>query len=493
MFRYNETSQVCSFIQNLLRSKNVPLIPILRNPKGLFSGGKIPKGFSYIHDGYFYLGQGDDGDPIRQSRYNFGEKYSNLTNNYIPTESYYSSELHEYLGEYLRAYRDTYRIDLMGLYNCFSNRLISKVSLPMEVREDTASDSNEKVTTFTTWYKFSAPNDSYKITCFPIKFNMEYKIKIYGAISGNITLQPIFYHRGDYLRLSFSQSDPIVFKPETAVYDNNLTYELKLAEALDKLTSEYELPAGEDRASFEKYLISNEKYLYLFVQVPKSQDLQISVIEEAEYFQIVNNTLLNLRVNYNVPFSDRLLEFLTDSVITPRDVIKQDITRVQTILMSDDFKKKYYRELLNSPLYTPGKSSTPESATSVEKDISSVLNGHYNKLKRFVNMTEEEKRNREGELTQVPPFNIIIPDSVEVKDKEANESDEPKYLAYYPTPGEYDDTMRVLLYSIFSGCSMPDNPDQKIPDFTGYVDKDVEFLLLRSVTSDSLKRQLMEV
>ena len=466
MFRYNESSQTCNFIQNLLRSKNVPMVPILRDPEGLFDGKGIPEDFSYIHDGYFYLGKD------QKEKYDFGKKYPNLTNNYIPTESYYSSELHEYLGEYLRAYRDTYKVDLMGLYNCFSNRLVSKVSLPMVVRADTSSSEEKKTTSFTTWYEFKDPNDNYKITCFPIKFNMEYKIKVYGAIKGNIVLQPIFYHKGDYLKLSYIQNElgkPIVFKSETFVYTNNLTYELNLNNIADKIANGYE--KNED-TEFKKYLIDNEKYLYLFVQIPQSQNLQISVIEEAEYFQVTNNTLLNLEnTTYNVPFSDRLLEFLTDNVITPYDPIKQNITRIQTILLSGDFKKKYYKELLNSPLYTPAEYD-PESEESKQN---AVIKGHYNKLKRFIHLTADEKTASDGEDTQVPPFNIIIA---------SNET-------YYPIPGEYDDTMRVILYSIFSNIKLEGG--QNIPDFIGYVDKDVENLLMKCVVSKELKQKLREI
>ena len=495
------------------------MVPILRDPEGLFDNEGIPKGFSYIHDGYFYLGQGteiiekDNKEkeeitlpPIKQSKYNFSQKYPNLTNNYIPTESCYSSELHEYLGEYLRAYRDTYKIDLMGLYNCFSNRLISKVSLPMAIREEnTQGSSGLQATSFTTWYQFKDPNDNYKITCFPIKFNMEYKIKIYGAINGTVTLQPIFYHDGDYLRLVVEQindNKPLVFNSEARVYDNNLTYRLNLKDTINKFSpapvidpnlkpEEKQQEQKQLQSQLKKYLIENEKYLYLFVQVPQSQDLQISVIEEAEYFQVTNNTLLNLNgIDYNVPFSDRLLEFLTENVITPYDPIKQDITRVQTILLSSDFKRKYYRELFNSPLYTAiyNREATKEKPYTEKEKQDAVIRGHYNKLKRFINLTDEEKQDNNGKDIQIPSFNIIIADKVKDNDNDETYSSVP----YYPTPGEYDDTMRVILYSIFNNVKIG-NGEQNILDFTGYVDKDVENLLMKCVVSKELKQRLMEI
>ena len=480
MFKYNETSQVYSFIQSLLRSKNVPMLPILRDPEGLFNNKGIPEYFSYIHDGYFYLGKN------RKAPYIFGEKYANITNNYIPTESYYSSEMHEYLGEYLRAYRDTYKIDLMGLYNCFSNRLISKVALPISVREVEEKEGKKKKS-FATWYKFNSPNDNYKVTCFPIKYNMEYKIKIYGSTNTNILLQPIFYSNGDYLEMPYN-SYPLIFDLTTQIYDNDFSYTLNLSDTVKKFlfnisknnneetTLETFEPKEKDVKELAKYLLENEKYLYLFVQTSQTSDLRMSVIEEAEYFQILNNTLLSLdNIDYNVPFSDRLLEFLTENVITPHDEIKQNITRIQAIIMSGDFKKAYYKELFNSPLYYV---ENKENITKETEKQEAVLAGHYLRLKRFKEIKETDKEalaNSFGNPLEIPPFNII-----EVSEE-----------TYYPVPGVYDDTMRVLLYDLFANYEVTEG--QPIKDFTGYVDKDIEELLLKCVASDSLKARLLEI
>ncbi len=64
-----------------------------------------------------------------------GQDYNNLTDNYMSNVNYYSSDVHERLGEYLRFYRDYYNINLMSLYNCFSNRYIDKFSLPITMEQ----------------------------------------------------------------------------------------------------------------------------------------------------------------------------------------------------------------------------------------------------------------------------------------------------------------------------------------------------------------------
>lgn len=47
-----------------------------------------------------------------------GEEYFGITSNYNSNTSSYDAETHEYLGNYLRMYRDLHNIDLMSYYNC---------------------------------------------------------------------------------------------------------------------------------------------------------------------------------------------------------------------------------------------------------------------------------------------------------------------------------------------------------------------------------------
>lgn len=390
MFKYNETSCVGQFIQNLLRNSPTPILPILTDQQ--YKKAKEIKGFHYIYGRDFY----NEDKPIES--YVFGKQYLNITDNYIPLQDYYSTETHEHLGNYLRSYSEYYKINLMGLYNCFSNRLISNISLPLSVNEQ--NTSNKKVKNV--WYTSAGPRDDCTITCFPIRVDSSYTIKIYGSVKGNIIIQPIFYNGSTYIKINGNNRNTVIFNESIYGYTNNITYT-------------FDESIYGNKISYDK-LLQNQKYLYLFIQVPVVEGLRISVIEDSNFFNVVNKSLLNLsNINYNVPFSDKLLEFLVGNVITREDPIKQNITRVQNLI--DAIKPKGV------------------TFTEYEKGASSVA---------------------------IPPYNDIVS-----TDKE-----------YSPIPGMYDDTLRIILYDYLSG--------REISDFTGYVDKDVEEILVKDASVKTL-------
>ena len=261
MFKYNESSLVCNFTQNLLRTSYVPIIPIFSNPSEELEG--IEDFPLYIYNNKIYSRK--SGTDVFVDDWNLGKRYPNITANYISTHNYYSSETHEHLGEYLRAYSHFYRLDLMAFYNCYSNRLISDISLPLKDAEISEEGSS---TYHRPWYTTGpSASDKYKITCFPIRPNTDYDIKIYSSVGGSITVQPIFYNSTSFLNIKINKS-PLVFPVTVLPANTDLSYRLTLSG--DKL----------------KAALSNLKYLYLFVQVPTVQgDLQISVIERSQYFK----------------------------------------------------------------------------------------------------------------------------------------------------------------------------------------------------------------
>lgn len=441
MFRYNESSMVCAFIQNILRNKYIPTIPMLRYNEKEES---LPDNINYIKDNKIYAKTSGSIKYIEDLE--FGKKYLNITSNYTPTCNYYSTELHEWLGRYLRTFSDYYRIDLMAFYNCFSNRLLENVGLPITLNKSSGTNENESGA-LTDWYKFGIINSNTQITCFPIRPNTNYIIKLYGNVSGDIIAQPIYFNGTDFLRIE-------------SIVDNSKN--VKIIPYTNQAIYNYNLEANKNNTEYEDY-IRNQKYLYLILQIPQlTGNLRISVIEESEYFNTLNKTLLNLNdIDYNVPFSDRLLEYLTENVITRIDKIKQNISRVQEIIKSTGFAKTYY---------PPKENDDGSKSTRYIKNISTKSNPESQDIPSYEN-------------ADAPPYNNI--NSLE------NE--------YTGVRGIYDDSMRAYLYdALINAGEITDVKDilnkKPLKDFNGYVDKDVEQLLMKIVSQDKLlQEKLLEI
>lgn len=372
MFKYNSTSQVALYIQHLLRTAAIPNCPTCNpyNSQLLTSDDFLG---TYMDGRFFFR----EKSPFRE--WEFGEQVLNLTSTYEGSQTHYSTEVHERLGEYLRAYRDYYGIDLMNFYNCYSERKISTLGLPLQAAAATS-------TVQYSWY--TAPvKVGTLVTCFPIKVGARYTIKIYSRMHGEVFLQPAFAVDGKPLKVVDSDAKPIIFNSSRVVVGSQFGFEL---------------PPG----LVPKAALSKLRYLNLFIQVATTDPLRISVIEHTGYPSAQHNSLLDLDgIDYNVPFSDRLLEYLTGNVITSADPIPQNIERIQNIVSSSGFKATY---------------------------------GEHNE--EFIK-------------------------------------------------GRYTENLRRLLYHRFNSYRDPEgNP---IPDFLGYVDKDVEKLLWDCVT-DETRKQILE-
>ena len=102
---------------------------------------------------------------INYDKYIFGKRYPGLTTNYISNSDVYDSDTHFYLGQYLKAYKACYGIDLFGYYNCYSNDYLTGIDL---VKLDAMP--------FVTVEENSDTN--YKIVSVPISLCQEYTIAI---------------------------------------------------------------------------------------------------------------------------------------------------------------------------------------------------------------------------------------------------------------------------------------------------------------------------
>lgn len=88
MIKFNDSSIIVGYIKELLYSFNLPQIPVAE----------------------------------LKTTYTFNDYIPNITTNLKLENNIYDTYTHEYLGNYLRFIRDYKKIDLMSLYNCFSNK-----------------------------------------------------------------------------------------------------------------------------------------------------------------------------------------------------------------------------------------------------------------------------------------------------------------------------------------------------------------------------------
>ena len=168
-YNFYDKNIVVGYIKELLHNFNLPVCKIYTKDTKLFEGR------TYIKDNNFYKCFKLDTGGLyldRKTPYVYNKKFINVTTNFNITSSEYDTKTHEYLGNYLRFIRDYYNIDLMPLYNCYSNRVLDSL-----YKEYSLEDSGDSVFINTGKYNY------YLI---PVKFNKDYTIALDSCKSYNI-------------------------------------------------------------------------------------------------------------------------------------------------------------------------------------------------------------------------------------------------------------------------------------------------------------------
>ena len=188
---FNKVTTTSNFIKNLLISTYLPLIRTVRDFDYIIKDRlyvykceiiKCTKS-GYLVTGYKNVAfKGKRASYRVISEYYFGEQNDKLCTNYISNSEGYDSITHERLGKYLRSLRDMYDLNLMPLYNCFSNQILQAHHISDERIERTASEYNTKI---------------YKI---PIRFNTDYTICMDNL--GITTFAPAFIKNNNLIKLN---------------------------------------------------------------------------------------------------------------------------------------------------------------------------------------------------------------------------------------------------------------------------------------------------
>lgn len=332
---YKDTLQ-SNFIKYLLANTYIPTVPFTANIM------HVTKGNTYIHDGYFVTAKKSDAVAaiiedlnkakekgsidylnkydeifIKHEPYVFGRQYLGTTTNYVSSVKGYDSTTHYYLGDFLRAYRAYYNIDLMPYYNCFSNEYIDYLSL-------TKKDGVVKLV--------EENNSKYKILSVPIKFCQKYTIAL--QCNSEVDILPVFIGKKGLLKEKTAELHQLAhhgkYYPRMQ-FNSPIVYESPHINSVQDLI----------QSSLQTY----DKYLRLLIQVPANLTSSIVVIEgDFKNSKNYSERLINTS-------KDDVLELWAESYFTKipytRDI---DVPANSTLICNDIELQKFYRDYENSPI-----------------------------------------------------------------------------------------------------------------------------------------------
>lgn len=250
MIKYNDDNIYVGYIKQLLKSFNLPQCQI--GFKEEFAGNK--RSLNYISGNALYFYDIETKESKRVKSYKFNDRITNITKNLVISTNIYDSYTHEYLGEYLRYLRDYMHLDLMSMYNCFSNVSVNNINIKVNGSE------------------FDSNADSYAIFAVPVKYNQKYTIAI--DWHGPIEMFAGLYRDGDRVNSS-------------TFYSSTEYMNLLNIETYDKFTGvRFTEPVVYDKL-LTKYLIekninpdySKESCLRLFIKVPNTCKSSIVILE----------------------------------------------------------------------------------------------------------------------------------------------------------------------------------------------------------------------
>lgn len=314
-YQFYSNDIISGFICELLRTTNIPLIDkvddISEKPEGL-----------YIYQGYIAARIKDSDGKLTTkliTPYNVGEVYPNITFNYTATNTIYNSTTHYMLGKYLRYLRDFKGINLMHLYNCFSNDFITDVEI----------DANGKLVSGVD------TSDRYISTLVPVKLGATYTIAI--NCDEPYNLHPLIYGPKGIVN-TFTETFSNEFH-NGSNYNRPFTYTVSTTDS-SNISGVY----------------SNQRYLKLLIQLPAHNKSSITVLE-GDYtspgYPLSKIRFLQRDDNVQHAFNLKLVEYLLGNVIAPGDVLGDNIRRIQEELEwgKDNYTPGVWEDNLTYLLY----------------------------------------------------------------------------------------------------------------------------------------------
>ena len=401
MIKYNDDNIFVGQIKELLKSFNLPMC-------------KVKKDDSKFYVGEYYIDKDLGGiykvDSVNLDKtlaestlikdYKFNDEVLNLTKHLEIRNNFYDSYTHAYLGNYLRFLRDYFDLDLMCMYNCFTNESPTNMNI----------DVYDKVIANGDCFEINSNNPNYNIFMIPVKPETKYTLAF--EYLGSFATFFGFYSKNHYLMPGDIPSESSSLEANTLTFhDSGIRFNSPMIIETPELSSDEQLKQASNLKLFiilpntftdnivllegdylkdvellitdkgkllgnsffeyipEGFEIVGETWRFNGEDTNKLKTLNISdctynknshkfnVVfsdgttwtsqqykESGNYDYITKLQLLEYATSTKYLLADRLKEYLTSNVITHIDEIVDNIKRVQILLTGYDesFKFKNY-------------------------------------------------------------------------------------------------------------------------------------------------------
>lgn len=340
--------------------------------------------------------------------YTYNLKIRNYTKNLKIQNNVYDSYTHEYLGDYLRFQRDYRNINLMPLYNCFSNNLCPRLNISFDVVEDVIDNVTNKVTKKGYVAKFDTHETNYKIYMIPIKLFQKYTIAI--DCFTDVEVCCGFYGKYQY-DTAYNKIAEDTYKCfNSMLFNKPVLYDptVGLKKYLDP-RHPLEIAQHEtDLKLFIKLPISNKSSIVIlegdYTEYTPSTIIKCSPAKDDNFIVVNNHTQVNFdgdldesithlvtplqllaqNTGISYPFADRLIEYLVGNAVTAVDDISDNIKRAKKVInaktnaLRDD--EGIWEKIMQVILYNYASSNfnvrtNHDILGYVDKDTESYSNG----------------------------------------------------------------------------------------------------------------------
>lgn len=379
------------FIKQLLRKEQLPIMD------SAVKGRAVYNGYSYVYDGNIIRCTetgvlGVDAkysvvSPVVDSKFCF--------RNFISRTTYYDSETHYQLGNYLRYYRDTTGVDLMPFYNCFNYTFFTDIYL------DKRSDNGYVI----------GKNSNYKVVAVPIKFGMEYTIFV--DCPYEVLVKPVFHNEYGLVE---NESGSYISDSVTLDEKSVICYPMMSFSKPIKIKIDLETSYSKGIEAFYAF----QRYLYLAIQLPSTNTSSIVVLEgdytsryfkyfgadaysssgvldggvdvsgmyreevldKQNYLMLRQPSLAFCNTGTTFAFSDRLIEYLLLNAITSEEQLSGNISFVQRSIDGNTLKGYFdgvWSPNIRASLWYKYRDSIKEDGLFINSNEMLDMNGYVDK------------------------------------------------------------------------------------------------------------------